>query len=228
MKARDVMTIGAITVRPDSTVGHAARVMVEHGVSGLPVVDAYGKLVGIISELDLLRRDELGTADVRERWLDFWEDADKLAQHYARQHGRKVEDVMSHNVVSVGPNDLVSDIVQRMEANRIKRVPVVDEGRVVGIVSSSNLLSVLARLPAAPPQPVVGDLAIRKGIIDEMAGKPWAEDATIDIVVRDGIVTLNGTAGSEHVRDAVRVAAENAPGVVRIWDNIRVVTPPAG
>lgn len=222
MKASDIMTIGAITVRPDSSVAHAARVMVEHGVSGLPVVDAYGKLVGMVSEQDLLRRDELGTTDARERWLDFWQDAGKLAQHYARQRGRKVEDVMSHSVVSVGPDALVSDIVERMETKRIKRVPVVQEGRVIGIVSRANLIS-MARLPDVPPQPVVADLAIRQSIIDEMAGKPWAEDATIDIVVRDGIIMLDGTVGSEHVRDAVRVAAENAPGAVRVWDNVRVV-----
>lgn len=223
MKASDVMTIGAISVQPDSTVAHAARVMLEHGVSGLPVVTGGGKLVGIISERDLLRRKELGTAGSEMRWLDFWLDADRLAHQYAREHGRKVEDVMSRKVISVAPDARLSDVVTLMESHQIKRVPVVRDGKLAGMISRANLLSALVRLAGEIPEPVVGDMAIRKTILDEIAGKPWAPDATLDILVRDGVVTLNGTVDSEDIRDAVRVAAENAPGAVRIWDNIRVV-----
>jgi CBS domain-containing protein len=224
MKASDIMTIGAITVRPDSTVAHAARLMVERGISGLPVVTSHGKLVGMITEHDLLRRKELGTADHRSRWLDLWLNADKLAHHYAREHGRKVEDVMSRDVVSVGPDASVSEIVALMETRGIKRVPVVRDEQVIGMVSRANLLSTLARLTGEPPQPVLNDVAIRKSIVDEIARQPWAPSATVDILVHDGVVTLNGTAKADHVKDAVRVVAENASGTVRVWDNIRVVT----
>lgn len=223
MKASDIMTIGAITVHPDSTIGHAARVMVERGISGLPVVTAHGKLVGMITEGDLLRREELGTADHVARWLDFWLNEDRLARHYAREHGRKVEDVMSRDIASVGPDEPVGRIVELMEARGVKRVPVVRDGQVIGMVSRANLLSALARLAGETPQPVVDDLMIRKSITDELAGKAWAPGATVDIAVRDGVVTLSGLVETEHVKDAVRVAAENAPGVVRVWDNIRVV-----
>ncbi|RWL80591.1 MAG: CBS domain-containing protein [Mesorhizobium sp.] len=223
MKASDIMTIGAITVRPDSTVAHAARLMVERGISGLPVVTANGKLVGMMTEHDLLHRKELGTADHRSRWLDLWLDADKLAHHYAREHGRKVEDVMSRDLVSVGPDTSVREIVEIMETRGIKRVPVVRDGQVIGMVSRANLLSTLARLTGEPPQPVLDDLIIRKKIADEIARQPWAPGASVDIVVRDGVVTLNGTARAHHVKDAVRVVAENAPGTVRVWDNIRVL-----
>lgn len=222
MKASDIMTIGAITVHPDSTVAHAARVMVERGIGGLPVVNAHGKLVGMVTEGDLLRRKELGS-DRKARWLDFWLSDDRLAHNYAREHGRKVEDVMSHDVASVGSDEPVSKIVDLMEAKGIKRVPVVRDGQVIGIVSRANLLSVLARLAGEAPQPVVDDLVIRRSIADELAGKAWAPGATIDIAVRDGVVTLSGTVETGHVKDAVRVAAENAPGAIRVWDNIRVV-----
>ncbi|RUM95371.1 CBS domain-containing protein [Pseudaminobacter arsenicus] len=220
MNASDIMTIGAITVRPDSTVAHAARVMVEHRISGLPVVDASGKLVGIVSERDLLRRKELGTAG--PSWLDFSLDTDGLAHQYAREFGRKVEDVMSRNVVSVEPGAHVGEIVELMETHQIKRIPVVRDGDIVGIVSRANLLSALARLMGEASQPVVSDLTIRKSILDEIAGKEWAPGNSIDIRVRDGVITLNGTVEEEHIRDAIRVTAENAPGAVRVWDNMRV------
>jgi CBS domain-containing protein len=224
MKASDIMTVGAITVRPDSTVSYAARMMVEHGISGLPVVDARGSLVGIITEADLLRRPETGTAG--RRWLDFWLDTDELARQYARQHGRKVEDVMSRNAASVEPDADVRQIVELMEARQVRRLPVVRDGQVVGIVSRANLLSALARLAGETPQPVIDDLAIRQGIIDEIAGKAWAPGSTIDILVRDGVVTLNGRVTTGQVREAVRVAAENAPGAVRVWDNLQVADIP--
>jgi CBS domain-containing protein len=223
MKASDIMTIGTITVHPDSTVTHAARVMIERGVSGLPVVSAHGKLVGMITEGDLLRRKELGTAGDTARWLDFWLSEDKLARNYAREHGHKVEDVMSRDVASIGPDEPIGKIVELLEAKGIKRVPVVRDGQVVGMVSRANLLSALARLAGETPQPVLDDLAIRKSIADELAGKAWAPGATINIAVRNGVVTLSGTVETGHVKDAVRVAAENAPGVVRVWDNIRAV-----
>lgn len=224
MKASDIMTIGAITVRPDSTVAHAARLMVERGISGLPVVTAHGKLVGIITEHDLLRRKELGTADHRPHWLGLWLDADTLAHHYAREHGRKVEDAMSRDVVSVGPDTSLGEIVDTMETKGIKRVPVVRDEQVIGMVSRANLLSTLARLTGEPSQPVLNDLAIRKNIVDEIARQPWAPSAAVDIRVRNGVVTLTGTAKADHVKDAVRAVSENASGTVRVWDNIRVVT----
>jgi CBS domain-containing protein len=225
MKASDIMTIGAITVRPDSTVAHAARVMIERRISGLPVVNASGKIVGIVSEQDLLRREELGTAGAS--WLYFWLDTDGLAHQYAREFGRKVEDVMNRNVVSVGPDASLGEIVELMEAHQIKRVPVVRDGDVVGIVSRANLLSALVRVMGEAPQPVVSDLKIRKSIMDEIAGKEWAPGDTVDILVHNGVVTLNGAVEAEQVRDAVRVAAENAPGTVRVWDNIRIAQLPA-
>lgn len=228
MRASDIMTMGATTVRPDTTIEHAARVMLEHHVSGLPVVNAQGKLLGIVTERDLLRREEIGTERHRPRWLEIWLSARQLAQEYAQEHGRKVEHVMSRDVASVGPDTPVSEIVDLMEERGIKRLPVVSDGKVIGIVSRSNLLSALSRHTGEIPSSVVGDLAIRKSILDEVESKPWTHGATIDIVVRDGVVNLNGTVADEKVRAAIRIAAENTPGAVRVVDNLRVVTLSAG
>ncbi|TJW79062.1 MAG: CBS domain-containing protein, partial [Mesorhizobium sp.] len=147
---------------------------------------------------------------------------------YAHEHGRKVEHVMSREVASVGPDTPVSEIVDLMEERGIKRLPVVSDGKVIGIVSRPNLLLALSRHTGEIPSSVVSDLAIRKSIMDEIESKAWTPGATIDIVVRDGIVNLNGTVTDENVREAVRVAAENTPGTVRVVDNLRVVTLSAG
>lgn len=133
---------------------------------------------------------------------------------------------MSRDMVTVTPDDTVTRIVDLMEAKGVKRVPVVRDGIVTGIVSRANLISALARVAGEMPQPVVDDLVIRKGILDEIGRRPWSPEASLDIAVRDGVVTLAGTVPSEHLRDAVRVVAENAPGAIRVWDHIRVVTGP--
>jgi CBS domain-containing protein len=228
MKASDIMTMGATTVRPDTTIEHAARVMLEHHISGLPVVNAQGQLLGIVTERDLLRRKEIGTERHRPRWLEIWLSARQLAQEYAQEHGRKVEHVMSRDVASVGPDTPVSEIVDLMEERGIKRLPVVSDGKVTGIVSRSNLVLALSRNAGEIPSSVVSDLAIRKCIMDELVRNAWTHGATIDIVVRDGVVNLSGTVTDEKVRTAIRIAAENTPGAVRVVDNLRVVTLSAG
>ncbi|KRB15392.1 hypothetical protein ASD99_11090 [Mesorhizobium sp. Root695] len=228
MRASDIMTMGATTVRPDTTIEHAARVMLEHRISGLPVVNAQGKLLGIVTERDLLRREEIGTARHRPKWLEIWLSRSQLAQEYAQEHGREVEHVMSRDVASVGPDAPVSEIVDLMEKRGIKRLPVVSDGKVIGIVSRSNLLSALSRHAGEIPLSVVNDLEIRKRIMEEVENKAWMLDVAIDVVVHDGVVHLNGTVADENVRAAIRVAAENTSGAVRVVDNIRVVTPSAG
>ncbi|MFU0504700.1 CBS domain-containing protein [Pseudaminobacter sp. NGMCC 1.201702] len=228
MKAGDIMTVGAVTVRPDATIEHAARMMIEHGISGLPVVDGAGKLVGIVTEGDLLHRPEIGTERRRPRWLEMWTATEELAQDYARQHGRKIEDVMTNDVASIGPDAELDEVADLLERRRIKRLPVVRDGTVVGLISRANLVLALSRRMGDVPAEVVDDLAIRRHILDEIASKLWAPTGTLDVIVHGGVVELNGTVTDAHVRDAVRVAAENSPGVVRVWDRLRVVAIPIG
>lgn len=223
MKASNVMTIGAITVRPDTTIAHAAHLMLEDAVSGLPVVDAQGRPVGIVTESDLLHRKEIGTQRRRSQWLEDWMRAGELARQYAREHGGKVGEVMTREVVVAEPTTPLSEVVERMEHHKIKRLPIVRDGKVIGMVSRSNLLRALsAQMTDAPSYEPSEDLAIRKRIYDGMSGQGWAAGAMTDIQVHHGVVDFYGTVASEDVRQALRVLAENTPGVVRVYDRLRV------
>jgi CBS-domain-containing membrane protein len=213
MKAADVMTIGAATIRYDASVQEAARLMLQYGISGLPVVDAAGHLVGIITDGDFLRHIETGAAPRRPRWFEFLLSPGRLADEYAHSHGRRVDELMTRQVVTVAEEAPLDEIVQLMERHFIKRVPVVRDNRVVGIVSRANLLHGLARKPDETHAVTANDLSIRKQIVSELVRQTWGDHAPIDIDVRDGIVQIWGPVYDERVARALRVTAENVPGV---------------
>src|SRR5262249_20990753 len=174
MKASDVMTVGAATIRSDASVPEAARLMLLYAISGLPVVDDAGHLVGIVTEGDLLRRTETGTErQHRPRWLEFLLGPGRLADEYVHSHSRKVEEVMTRRVVTVAKEPPVEELARLMERHRIKRVPVVRDNRIVGIVSRANLLRGLARLADAAPAATANDLAIREQILAELDAQAW-------------------------------------------------------
>jgi CBS domain-containing protein len=217
MKASDVMTVGAATIRSDASVPEAARLMLQYAISGLPVVDDAGHLVGIVTEGDFLRRTETGTErQHRPRWLEFLLGPGRLADEYVHSHSRKVEEVMTRQVVTVAEETPVDEIARLMERHRIKRVPVIRDNRVVGIVSRANLLRGLARLADAAPAATANDLAIREQILAELDAQAWGRRAPIDVTVRNGIVQLWGPVPDDRVAQALRVAAENVPGVKRV------------
>lgn len=217
------MTVGAATVGPEGSIADAARIMLEHRVSGLPVVDSQGALVGIVTERDLLRRAEIGTERKRPRWLDVWVGTGELAEEYVRAHGRRVADVMTRNVVSVDTDTPLDEVVTLMERDGFKRLPVLRDGRIAGIVSRANLVLALSRrLIETSPAPG-DDLAVRKHILDEIAEKGWTPSAIIQVDVSDGVVELSGTVLDERVRQAIAVAARNAPGVTEVKDNLTVM-----
>ena len=214
MKASDVMTVGAATIRSDASAPEAARLMLKYAISGLPVVDAAGHVVGIITEGDFLRRTETGTErQHRPRWLEVLLGPGRLADEYVHSHSRKVEEVMTRQVVTVAEETPVDEIARLMERHRIKRVPVTRDNTVVGIVSRANLLRGLARLADQAPAATANDLAIREQILTELDAQVWGRRAPIDVTVRNGIVQLWGPVADERVAQALRVAAENLPGV---------------
>ena len=214
MKASDVMTVGAATIRSDASAPEAARLMLQYAISGLPVVDAAGHVVGIITEGDFLRRTETGTErQHRPRWLEVLLGPGRLADEYVHSHSRKVEEVMTRQVVKVAEETPVDEIARLMERHRIKRVPVTRDNTVVGIVSRANLLRGLARLADQAPAATANDLAIREQILTELDAQVWGRRAPIDVTVRNGIVQLWGPVADERVAQALRVAAENLPGV---------------
>jgi CBS domain-containing protein len=227
MRAADVMTPNVVTVGPDTTVQQLAALLSERGISGAPVVDAAGDMIGIVSEGDLLHRTELGTEkrDDRARrhswWLEHY--ASGLAQDYVKSHGRTVKDIMTQTVVSVGEDTSLAEVATLLETRRIKRVPVMRGNKIVGIISRSNLVRALGAATGA----VLGtgssdDRAIRGSLLAELQHQPWAAKLWAqDIIVSDGIVHLwFGSDDAEETRQAVRVAAENVPGVRGIEEHI--------
>ncbi|MDH6231861.1 CBS domain-containing protein [Mesorhizobium soli] len=228
MRTRDIMTTGALTVTPQILVADAAHLMLEHRVSGLPVVDQNGVLVGIVTERDFLRRPEIGTAPRHAKWVGLRLSPDELAEEYVRSRGRRVEEVMTRQVVTVEPDTPLDKVVALMIRDGVKRLPVVQDGKVVGIVSRADFLHGLADQLGRLPQIEAEDLTIRRHIMREISGKRWAPRPIVNVVVRDGVVQLIGSAASGHIRDAIRVATENTPGVKQVVDHLRVVPPTLG
>jgi len=220
MRALDVMTTNVVTVKPDMTVREAAKVLLEHGISGVPVVDAETEsVVGMLSEGDLLHRTEIET-DKRRRswWLDRFATSTD-AEDYVKSHGAKVADVMTRDVVAVDEETPLGEIAGILETRRIKRVPVTRKGKLVGIVSRANIVQALASAPAEPPLDILPtDREIRAALMGEMAGHPWSF-AGQNVVVRDGVIHLWGVYRSAEAVQAVRVAAEGIPGVKRVEDH---------
>jgi CBS domain-containing protein len=228
MQAQDIMTKPVIFIGPDDTVARAIRVMLQNHISGLPVVDAAGCLVGMITEGDFLRRVETATERKRPRWLEFLAGGGQLASEYVRTHARRVSDVMTADPVVVAEDAPLEDVVTLMEKRRIKRVPVVKDGKVVGIVSRANLLHALASVAGEAAPAKVEDQVIRQWLLAELEQQSWAPSATLDVVVRDGVVDLWGTITDERTRQALIVAAENVPGVKRVNDHVAWIDPTSG
>ena len=228
MEAKDVMTSPVVSVEADTPVLQAVRIMLQRRVSGLPVVDKEGHLIGIVTEGDFLRRTETGTERRRPRWLEFLIGPGRLAQEYTRSHGRKVGEVMTPDPVSVSEHAALEDIVKLMEKRQIKRVPVVLGPYVVGIVSRANLLHALASVSRDAQPARQTDEAIRARLVDELAKQPWAPLALVNPIVRDGVVELWGTITDERERQALVVAAENIPGVKAVHDHLAWVDASSG
>ncbi len=214
MRARDVMTPDVVTVAPDTTVEDIAALLLERHISAVPVLDAAGEIVGIVSEGDLLHRHETDTERHRSWWLALISLPQDLAHDYVKSHGRHARDVMTENVITVGEETPLGDIATVLEDRRIKRVPVVRDGKLVGIVSRANLLQALVARGVGEPAPsATDDRAIRKRIVEELAKETGARVDLVSVIVEDGTVHLWGLVDSADEKDAVRIAAENVAGV---------------
>lgn len=218
MQARDVMIFPVITVTPDTPVNEVAQLFLDKRISGAPVIED-GKLVGMVSEGDLLHREEAGTAKRRSWWLGLLTHKDTLARDYVREHGRRVADVMSRRVITATPATPVREIARLLEKNRIKRVPVVDGDQVVGIVSRANLIQAVASAAAAPEVPV-SDQQIRERMLLDLRRHAWTQLNVVNITVTSGVVGLWGIVDTETERRAFKVAAETTPGVVGVEDHL--------
>jgi CBS domain-containing protein len=218
MRAHQIMTRHVITVRTDTPIREAARLMLQQRVSGLPVVNEDNRLVGIISEGDFIRRSEIGTQRPYIGWLDFLIGPGKAAVDFVKENGRKVSEIMPHGELFTATEDLPLDqLVRLMQRHNIKRLPVVNGDTLVGIVTRTDLLRAVASLTRDVPDPTTDDDHIRIRVISSIQKFEW-RPMHLGVVVRDGIVHLSGMITDERYRQAAIVAAENVPGVRLVHD----------
>jgi CBS-domain-containing membrane protein len=224
VKAKDIMTTAVISVRPETDVREIARLLLDCRISAVPVVADGGKLIGIVSEGDLMRRPETGSERIPSWWLDMFASPEDSAWEYVKTHGRRARDVMSDKVMTVDEEASLDKIAAVLEHNRIKRVPVAREGRIVGIVSRANLLQGLAT--ARIDQSAPSDEAIRTTILTRIRDEAGIRNSLLNVTVAGGTVHLWGGVRSEAERQAAHVVADNVSGVEAIEDHLTVMPTP--
>jgi CBS domain-containing protein len=220
MKAADVMVRGVVTVHPDTDVADAIKLLAERDISALPVVDAQGDLVGIISEADLLHRVEIGTEKHRPWLQESLTAATTLAEEFAKSHGKKVSEVMTKGVVSATEDTPLAEIATLFERQRIKRVPIVRDGKLVGVVSRSNLIQALASTATSGEGREDSDRRIRDEVLDRLEQQHWTDFGERNVTVNGGVVHLWGLISSDSERQALTALAEGVPGVSAVRDEM--------
>lgn len=228
MKARDIMQRQPVTATPDMPIDDAVHLMITHHISGLPVIDPAGAVVGILSEGDLLRRMELGTDEKLPSWRTFLVSRGHAARDYVRSHARRVGELMTAPALSVTPQTDLADVVALMESRRIKRVPVVQDGRIVGVLTRSDLMRALESLLAKADTRPVADAELRRRLLVSLSEQSWGPRISFDVKVVNGVVELIGVITDSRTREATRVLAENTPGVRAVIDHLIWIEPMSG
>jgi CBS domain-containing protein len=222
MRAHQVMTKDCITVTPHTSIEDAAKIMLQNHISGLPVVDDDGTLVGVVSESDFLRRNEIGTGKKRSKLLQFFLGPGRAAAEFVRERGRKVEDIMTPEPITVSEQTTLEDLVRLMEKNDIKRLPVLNGVTLTGIVTRSNLLQAVASMAHEIPDPTADDDHIRDRILQTVNKTDW-RPIGFEVTVRNGVVHLHGIITAAEARQAAIVAAESTSGVKKVHDHLCLV-----
>lgn len=225
MKVSDIMTRSVVTVNPRTTVRELATLMADKRISGVPVITDDGALVGVVSESDLLHRAELGTEKRRKWWLRVLTDTDQLARDFTKSHGQTARDVMVRYVVTVGPDADLADAADIMDTHRIKRLPVVESGRLVGILTRGDLVRALVRAETAKSSRKLDNATVHAALQERMKQQSWLDSSLINVIVEDGVVKLAGYVQSSEQRDALRVLAQETDGVTRVETAITVGLP---
>ncbi len=220
MLAREVMTSPVVTTTADAAITEIVDLMLTHQISALPVVDEDGRLVGIVSEGDLIQRDEIGTLPHRSWWLSALGTKAQLADEFIKSHGTSANSVMTVDVATASPDTPLAEIAEILERKRVKRVPILEDGKVVGIVSRANLLQALAlQRGAAEDAPSVEDRALRERFLETVKQEPWTNGAHLNVIVKQGVLYLWGQVRSQKEREALVLAAKETPGVKDVVDH---------
>ena len=223
MQAQDIMTTNVITVYPDTSIQYIAKRLIENRISAVPVVEMDGRLVGIVSEGDLMRRSESSTERHSSWWLFLLASPEETARNYVKAHGNHATDVMTRRVVTVNENTSIQEVAETLEKHRIKRVPVMSGDKLVGIISRANVIRGLASQRTAT-EPVTDDRTIKVSV-EKALPEAGVRRAFLDVIVSGGVVTLWGMVETLEEKQAVRVAAEMAPGATRVLDNLSIMPP---
>ena len=219
MKARDVMVTPVITIKPNSSVQEVAKTFLDRRISAVPVVDDQGKIVGMVSEGDLMHRSEAGTERRHSWWLRALTSDDTLAAEYVMAHARKVADIMTRDVITASPDTPLHEIATLLEKNSIKRVPIVMDGQLVGIVSRANLIQAIASDRTELEIPL-SDTTIRDKLLAHLKEQTWAHTSLLNVTVNGGVVDLWGMTKSDAEKKAIRIAAESTAGVGAVNDHL--------
>ncbi|MCC7103534.1 MAG: CBS domain-containing protein [Chloroflexi bacterium] len=229
MRARDIMTRDVVTVRRDTPVREVLALLIAHRISGVPVVDDHQRILGIISEGDLILRERALRRRTGNAFLfqQLFGDHAKLAEEYRKAHGRVAREVMTRQVISCPPSAPVEEIAHIMAEKRIKRVPIVEDDRLVGLVSRADVVKVamqrLLALESSDTVEALSDEEIAKKLVELLRQEPWAEVERLQITVRDGVVLLEGSAETVAEREAIELAARRIPGVLDVRDSLNIL-----
>jgi CBS domain-containing protein len=221
MNAADVMVTNVITIQPDASVREVAKILLANRISAVPVVDKSDRLLGIVSEADLIHRAEIGTERSSSRWLELLVGNHTLAQNFIKSHARRIADVMTRDVITVTASTPLGEIVRLFEKHRIKRVPVVDNGKIVGIVARANLLQALLRSQHDTSPGGFKASTLQADMVTDLEAEPWWP-GNVNVIINDGAAQLWGIVEAQVQKDAIRVAVESIPGVRTISDKISV------
>jgi CBS domain-containing protein len=216
VQVSDIMTRELVSVTPDESIDSAIDLMLDHLISGLPVIDKTGRLVGILTEGDLLRRHEIGTQRERSNWRDAFLGTRGAARKYVHSHGVRVKDVMTPDPAVVAEDTSLDEVARLMETRSIKRLPVTRQGTVVGIVSRANLIRALVAHHREANQAATDEKLIREQILEEIAAQDWAAGVVVDVSVRNGTADLWGTVLEAEQAEALRALVESTPGIQRV------------
>jgi CBS domain-containing protein len=224
MRAYEIMTPQVVSVGPETAVADAAQLMLRHHISGLPVVDVKGRLIGIVSEGDFLRRAETGTQHRRDRWLSYLAGAGRTAVEFARENGRKIGEVMTPDPVTATEDMPLDEVVELMESRGVKRLPVMRKDQLVGIITRSDFLIAIAGMTHRVADASVDDERLRDEVLAALQGAPW-RPCRLNVTVRDGVASLRGIVRKKSARKAAIIAAENVPGVKEVRDHLSLYPP---